>query len=69
MLSAGAIAALVSVGAQLLTENVLLNTIVWWYLNIAFAYIAVLTWGRRRNEVVTNPDDTTVEPQSGYTTL
>ena len=47
LISVGAIAALISVAAQLITENVLLNTIVWWYLNIAFAYLAVLTWGAR----------------------
>ena len=46
-ISIGAIAALLSVAAQLLTENVLLNTVVWWYLNIAFAHLAVITWGRR----------------------
>lgn len=48
LISVGAIAALLSVGAQLVTENVLLNTVVWWYLNIGFALIAVLTWGARR---------------------
>ena len=45
MLAVGALAGLFSIAAQLLTENVLLNTILWWYLNIALAYIAVLTWG------------------------
>ena len=50
VISAGSIAALLSVAAQLLTENVLLNTIVWWYLNIAFAHLAYLTWGVRRTE-------------------
>ena len=48
VISAGSIAALLSVAAQLLTQNVLLNTIVWWYLNIAFAHLAYLTWGVRR---------------------
>jgi O-antigen ligase len=48
LISVGAIAALLSVAAQLITENVLLNTIVWWYLNIAFAHLAVLTWGPNR---------------------
>ena len=48
LISIGAIAALLSVAAQLITENVLLNTIVWWYLNIAFAHLAVLTWGPNR---------------------
>ena len=51
MISVGAIAALLSVAAQLITENVLLNTIVWWYLNIAFAHLAVLTWGPKRTGV------------------
>ena len=46
-ISVGAIAALLSVAAQLLTENVLLNTVVWWYLNIGFAHLAVITWGYR----------------------
>ncbi len=55
VLSAGAIAALLSVAAQLITENVLLNTIVWWYLNIAFAHLAVLTWGRRRKKATAEP--------------
>lgn len=45
MLAVGALAGLFSIAAQLLTENVLLNTILWWYLNVALAYIAVLTWG------------------------
>jgi len=44
MISVGAIAALLSVAAQLITENILLNTIVWWYLNIAFAHLAIMTW-------------------------
>ena len=46
-ISVGAIAALLSVAAQLITENVLLNTVVWWYLNIGFAHLAVVTWGHR----------------------
>ena len=46
-ISVGAIAALLSVAAQLVTENVLLNTVVWWYLNIGFAHLAVITWGTR----------------------
>ena len=46
-ISIGAIAALLSVAAQLITENVLLNTVVWWYLNIGFAHLAVITWGNR----------------------
>jgi O-antigen ligase len=45
MLAVGALAGLFSIAAQLVTENVLLNTILWWYLNVALAYIAVLTWG------------------------
>lgn len=48
LISVGAIAALLSVAAQLITENVLLNTIVWWYLNIALAHLAVLTWGSKK---------------------
>jgi putative inorganic carbon (HCO3(-)) transporter len=55
LISVGAIAGLLSVAAQLITENVLLNTIVWWYLNIAFAHLAVLTWGARTNSS-TEPD-------------
>ncbi|MFT7473554.1 MAG: putative inorganic carbon (HCO3(-)) transporter [Verrucomicrobiales bacterium] len=55
LISVGAIAGLLSVAAQLITENVLLNTIVWWYLNIAFAHLAVLTWGARTNSS-TKPD-------------
>ena len=55
VISVGAIAALLSVAAQLLTENVLLNTVVWWYLNIAFAHIAVTTWGKRKN--IAPPND------------
>lgn len=49
LISVGAIAGLLSVAAQLLTENVLLNTVVWWYLNIGFALLAVLTWGRPKS--------------------
>lgn len=56
LISVGSIAALLSVAAQLITENVLLNTIVWWYLNIAFAYLAVLTWGRRKISTIPNHD-------------
>lgn len=44
LLGVGAISGLFSVAAQLITENVLLNTIVWWYLNIAIALLAVLAW-------------------------
>lgn len=55
LISVGAIAALLSVAAQLITENVLLNTIVWWYLNVAFAYLAVLTWGTR--DTITDDTD------------
>lgn len=46
-ISVGAIAGLLSVAAQLVTENVLFNTVVWWYLNIGFAHLAVITWGFR----------------------
>ena len=60
IISVGAIAALLSVAAQLITENVLLNTVVWWYLNIAFAHIAVTTWGKKKSSLapvgVTEPD-------------
>lgn len=57
LISVGAIAALMSVAAQLITENVLLNTIVWWYLNIAFALLAVLTWGKRTKDThIINPE-------------
>ena len=55
VISVGAIAALLSVAAQLLTENVLLNTVVWWYLNIAFAHIAVVTWGKKKNLASVDP--------------
>lgn len=55
-ISVGAIAALLSVAAQLITENVLLNTVVWWYLNIGFAHLAVMTWGGRLSAF--NPDYT-----------
>ena len=59
IITVGSIAALLSVAAQLITENVLLNTVVWWYLNIAFAQIAYMTWGRRRPNVsaVTDPGE------------
>lgn len=56
LISVGAIAALLSVAAQLITENVLLNTIVWWYLSIAFAHLAVLTWGKKTTPLVPQPD-------------
>jgi len=57
LISVGAIAGLLSVAAQLITENVLLNTIVWWYLNIAFAYLAVLTWGDRNKKAAEEEPD------------
>jgi len=44
MISVASITAVFSVAAQLLTENVMLNTIVWWYLNMALAWIAVVLW-------------------------
>lgn len=69
VLSAGAIASLVSVAAQLITENVLLNTIVWWYLNIAFAYLAVLTWGRRRKKAQPVEPDEQEQPTHDYLSL
>lgn len=56
VISVGAIAALLSVAAQLITENVLLNTIVWWYLNIAMAHLAVLTWGKQKISSVPEPN-------------
>lgn len=56
LISVGAIAALLSVAAQLITENVLLNTIVWWYLNIAFAHLAVLTWGKKTAPLTPQPN-------------
>lgn len=49
VISVGAIAGLFSVAAQLITENVLLNTVVWWYLVLGFAHLAVLTWGNRNS--------------------
>ncbi len=64
LISVGSIAALLSVAAQLITENVLLNTIVWWYLNIAFAYLAVLTWGKRATSEPT-PDFTQLALPAG----
>lgn len=48
LLAVGSIAALFSVAAQLVTENVLLNTIVWWYMNMALAALAVLAWRQPR---------------------
>lgn len=45
MVTVGAVAALFSVAVQLMTENVLLNTIVWWYVCLAMAFLAALTWG------------------------
>ncbi len=61
MISVGAIAGLLSVAAQLITENVLLNTIVWWYLNIAFAHLAVVTWANKAPE----PDYTRLQLPAG----
>lgn len=61
VISVGAIAALLSVAAQLITENVLLNTIVWWYLTIAFAHLAVLTWGTKK--IVPEPEPNYDLPQ------
>ena len=58
LISVGAIAGLFSVATQLVTENVLLNTIVWWYLNIAFAHLAVLTWGKRNSANPEPPEPT-----------
>ena len=49
VISVGAIAGLFSVAAQLLTDNVLFNTVVWWYLILGFAHLAVLTWGNRNS--------------------
>jgi len=70
-ISIGAIAALLSVAAQLLTENVLLNTVVWWYLNIAFAHLAVITWHRRTAFVADDPSpfpilELNAGPSDGY---
>jgi len=65
LVSVGAIAALLSVAAQLITENVLLNTIVWWYLNIAFAHLAVLTWGAKRITPPVEPDYSLPQLPSG----
>ncbi len=70
LLSVGAIAALVSVGVQLVTENVLLNTIVWWYLNIAFAWLAAVVWGpvRGPRRPQPEPDTPLALPAAGQTT-
>lgn len=65
VISVGAIAALLSVAAQLITENVLLNTIVWWYLNIALAHLAVLTWGKQKISIVPEPDFERLQLSSG----
>ena len=65
LVSIGAIAGLLSVAAQLITENVLLNTIVWWYLNIAFAHLAVLTWGAKTITAPSEPDYSLPELPSG----
>ena len=65
LISVGAIAALLSVGAQLITENVLLNTIVWWYMNIAFAYLAVLTWGPNKEVPGHEPNHDLLQLPSG----
>lgn len=65
VISVGAIAGLLSVAAQLITENVLLNTIVWWYLNIAFALLAVLVWGRRSDVPLVDPQPAFGELTSG----
>ena len=56
LISVGVIAALFSVAAQLITENVLLNTIVWWYMNIGIAFLAVLTWGNRESVAEPSPE-------------
>ena len=55
LVAAGCIAGLFSVAAQLITENVLFNTIIWWYANIALAFLATLTWSRRRTAAASEP--------------
>lgn len=65
LIAVGAIAALFSVFAQLVTENVLLNTIVWWYLNIAMAFLAVLTWGKKREQILSEPQFETLALPTG----
>ena len=55
LLAVGSIGALFSVAAQLITENVLLNTIVWWYMNMALAALAVLAWRQPPDSVRTTP--------------
>ncbi|NNC81873.1 MAG: O-antigen ligase family protein [Acidimicrobiales bacterium] len=55
MISVASITAVFSVSAQLLTENVMLNTVVWWYINIALAWIAVVVW---------RPESEPAEPES-----
>ncbi len=69
LLTFGAIAALFSVSVQLITENVLLNTILWWYLNIAFGWVAVVVWGASRpSRIRIAPDEPLALPAAGQTT-
>lgn len=67
LLAIGAVSALFSVSAQLITENVLLNTIVWWYMNIALALLAVLNWGRTRAFDAAPPSSRLELPAGGET--
>ncbi len=61
MFTVGAIAGLFSVAVQLITENVLLNTIVWWYTAIALAHLAALVWKKEP------PAPLEVKPRETYT--
>ncbi|MGI9607585.1 MAG: O-antigen ligase family protein, partial [Acidimicrobiales bacterium] len=66
----GSIAAVFTVAAQLLTENVLLNTIVWWYLDMAIALVAVLAFRQPRPADTPKPTPSRLElPAAGQTTI
>ncbi len=64
----GAVAATASTILQLISENILTDTVLQWHLNVALAHMAVMVWGRHRGReadtgsetgqpVVDRPDD------------
>ncbi len=60
----GAVAATASTILQLISENILTDTVLQWHLNVALAHMAVMVWDRHRRDADDADDDaaTAVDP-------
>lgn len=64
----GSVAAVASVVLQLVSENILTDTVLQWHLNVALAHVAVMVWFRRPDRATPDnnaaPDESSLDLES-----